>query len=126
MKYLPPAHELPDGSLVVPQATRELLHRVLGDVLSTLLWTNGMTRSEPPGEILDVNAGRTLHEHGGPVVLDHSHEIAAIGALRQLLGPAGRLPPLHEILGTEPPPFKPPEDDPTPPPAGEPTLRRVK
>jgi hypothetical protein len=103
MHELPHACELPDGSLVVPPATRALLYRLLGDLSATLAWT-----------------------HGRPVLLDNSHELKAIHVAQDLLlaKHAGPLPPLHQIMG-EPPPRSKAPDLPEPPRPGTP-LRRIK
>lgn len=107
MKALPQAQELEDGSILVPAETRVLLNRVLGDVLATLMLTNGLHASGNASEI-DLEAGGTVLDHGGRVRLDHAHEIEALRKLAELLRVRGhRVPPLHEILGTQPPRRKP-------------------
>lgn len=77
MNQLPKAQAQPDGSLLVPAETRELLHRVLADISQ------------------GVDLGVTMLGPG---------EAQALSELRVLLGGTGkRLRPPWRILGLPPP-----------------------
>jgi hypothetical protein len=79
MNNLPKAVVQPDGALLVPAETAQLLHRVLGDVWQSL----------------------AIYEEHHEV---NKLELIAIDELQALLGPAGRLPTLAALLGVELPP----------------------
>ncbi len=68
MNELPKAVKQPDGTLLIPAQTATLLHRVLGEVWQTLA-------------VQQAEAG-----------VDHARELAALDAIKALLGPTGRLP----------------------------------
>jgi hypothetical protein len=72
MNQLPKAQAQPDGSLLVPAETRELLHRVLADI-------------SQGAEIGDTELA--------------PGEAEALAELLTLLGGGGRLRPLWQILG---------------------------
>lgn len=76
MNKLPKAIVQPDGALLVPAETTQLLHRVLGDVWQSL----------------------AIYEEHHEV---NKLELIAIDELEALLGPTGRLPTLAALLGVE-------------------------
>lgn len=80
MVKLPKAQVMEDGSVLMPPAARELLHRLLADIS------------------IGVEVGDTVLGPG---------EAQALAELQELLPPAGRMRPLWKIMGTEPPKGRP-------------------